>query len=222
MDLSPYRFPIAMPGHALIDLKQRLANTRWPDMPQANDLKNLVAYWQTEYRWHTVQAAMNKYTHYRVPIGNTRVHFLYHKGTGPKPMPLILTHGWPGTFWDLHQVIGPLTDPVAYGGKAEDAFDVIVPSLPGHVFSTPVNTDLLPLDKATASIWRTLMVDILGYTHYVASGVDWGAWISGYLKQKDSRRPVNIHSMQAPNVSSPGKPVGYRPSTPEIGCRREH
>lgn len=216
MDLSSYRFPIAMPGHALIDLKQRLANTRWPDTAQANDLKNLVAYWQTEYRWHTVQAAMNKYTHYRVPIGNTRIHFLYHKGIGPKPMPLILTHGWPGSFWDLHQIIGPLTDPATYGGNADDAFDVVIPSLPGHVFSTAANTDILPLDQATAAMWRTIMIDILGYTHYVASGVDWGAWISGYLTQQDPRRKVRMHYIQAPNVLRLGEPEGYRPDTPEL------
>jgi hypothetical protein len=164
MDLSPYRFTIAIPGHALADLNRRLTNTRWPNDTQASSLKSLIAYWQTEYRWHNIEAAMNQYTHYRVPIAGTPIHFLYQKGIGPKPIPIILTHGWPGSFWDMHQIIGPLTNPVAFGGKAEDAFDVVIPSLPGHVFSGSAGTgihfekidDLLP----------GLMNEVLGYTQY--------------------------------------------------------
>jgi pimeloyl-ACP methyl ester carboxylesterase len=204
-----------MPGHALIDLKQRLSNTRWPDAPQANDLKNLVAYWQTEYRWHNAQAAMNKYTHYRVPIADTSIHFLYHKGVGPKPMPLILTHGWPGSFWDLHQVIGPLTDPVAFGGKAEDAFDVVIPSLPGLVFSSPTSTSV-PLDNFTADLWHTLMTDILGYTRYAATGVSWGAWITENLVQRYPKSPITTHVIQGASTARATQPAGHRLHTPDL------
>ena len=164
MNLSPYRFTIAIPGHALADLKRRLTNTRWPNDTQAGYLKTLVAYWQTEYRWHNVEAAMNQYTHYRMPIAGTPIHFLYQKGIGPKPVPILLTHGWPGSFWDLQHIIGPLTDPATFGGQAEDAFDVIVPSLPGHVFSSSTGTAVNAGE--IADLWHTLMTDVLGYTHY--------------------------------------------------------
>jgi hypothetical protein len=164
MDLSPHRFTIATPGHALADLKRRLTNTRWPNDTQATYLKDLVAYWQTEYRWHNVEAAMNQYTHYRVPIAGTPIHFLYQKGVGAQPIPIILTHGWPGSFWDLQHIIGPLTNPVAFGGHADDAFDVIVPSLPGHVFSGYASTGIH--SGKIADLWQTLMTDVLGYTHY--------------------------------------------------------
>ncbi|MBT1708267.1 alpha/beta hydrolase [Fulvivirgaceae bacterium PWU5] len=164
MNLSPYRFTIAIPGHALADLTRRLNNTRWPNDTQASYLKSLVAYWQTEYRWHNVEAVMNQYTHYRIPIAGTPIHFLYQKGTGPKPIPIILTHGWPGSFWDMQRMIGPLADPVAFGGHADDAFDVIVPSLPGHVFSGSAGIGIH--SEKIDDLLPGLMNDILGYTQY--------------------------------------------------------
>jgi hypothetical protein len=181
MDLSPYRFTIAMPGHALADLKRRLINTRWPHHLPSTTLKGILAYWQTEYRWHSVQAAMNHYLHYRVPVGHTHIHFLYQKGVG-STLPLILTHGQPGSFWDLQPLIGPLTNPAAHGGSAEQAFDVIIPSLPGQGFSDALAADLSK--NGTPEIWHTLMTEVLGYTHYAAARCESGG-----------------HSTNAPTVS---------------------
>ena len=140
-------FTIAIPESTLTDLQERLARVRWPN-DFANDnwayganaayLKELVAYWQDGYDWRAQEKAMNAFAHYKTTINDVPIHFIHEPGKGPKPIPLILTHGWPWTFWDFHKVIRPLTDPAAFGGDPADAFDVVVPSLPGFGFSTPL------------------------------------------------------------------------------------
>lgn len=195
------RFDIAVSDDVLTDLRTRLERTRWsPDF--ANDdwrygtnltyLRALTAYWRERYDWRRHEAAMNRFDHYRTEIDGVPIHFIHQKGKGPKPVPLILSHGWPWTFWDMHKVIGPLTDPASFGGDPADAFDVVVPSLPGYGFSTPLTK---PGANAvgTADLWQVLMNDVLGYGRFAAHGGDWGALITAQLGHKHSERLIGIH-----------------------------
>jgi hypothetical protein len=136
-------FKIAVPDAVLTDLSERLSRVRYP-IDFANEnwaygtnrtyLEEMVAYWRDQYDWRKHEAEINRFAHYRTTIDGVSIHFIHEPGKGPKPIPLILSHGWPWTFWDLHKVIRPLADPSAFGGDPVDSFDVIVPSLPGSAF----------------------------------------------------------------------------------------
>ena len=194
-------FTISVPESTLIDLRERLGRVRWPN-DFANEnweyganaayLKELVAYWRDEYDWRTHEQAMNAFSHYKVTIESVPIHFIHEPGKGPKPMPLILTHGWPWTFWDLRKVIRPLADPAAFGGDPADAFDVVVPSLPGYGFSTPLTTPGINFWR-TADLWATLMHDVLGYKKFAAQGGDWGALVTSQLGHKYPQSLFGIH-----------------------------
>jgi len=194
-------FTIAIPESTLTDLRERLARVRWPN-DFANEnweyganaayLKELVAYWRDGYDWRKHEQAMNAFSHYKVTIESVPVHFIHEPGKGPKPMPLILTHGWPWTFWDLHKVIRPLADPAAFGGDPADAFDVVVPSLPGYGFSTPLTTPGINFWR-TADLWATLMHEVLGYKKFAAQGGDWGALVTSQLGHKYPQSLFGIH-----------------------------
>src|SRR5581483_5171973 len=147
MEATP--FTVAIPDEDVDDLRRRLATTRWADDFGNDDsrygiergwLEEMVAYWAGDYDWRTHEAAMNAFPMYRVEIDTVPIHFIHAKGKGENPIPIICTHGWPWTFWDWKDVIGPLTDPAAHGGDPSLSFDVIVPSLPGFGFSTPLRT----------------------------------------------------------------------------------
>jgi Epoxide hydrolase N terminus len=174
--LNKESFKVAVPEAVLSDLRDRLGRVRYP-IDFANDdwaygtnrayLEELVAYWRDRYDWRKHEAEINRFTHYRTTIDDVPIHFIHEPGKGPKPIPLILLHGWPWTFWDLHKVIRPLADPAAFGGDPADAFDVIVPSLPGFCFSTPLTKPGINWWR-TADLWRTLMVEVLGYSKFAA------------------------------------------------------
>jgi hypothetical protein len=145
MHTLPEPFTVAVPETDLADLRARLASVRLPDDFANADwsygvertwLRGLLGYWRDGFDWRAAEAAMNAFPQYRVTIDDVPIHFLRVPRTGPAPLPLVLTHGWPWTFWDFHKVIGPLADPARFGGDAADAFDVIVPSLPGFAFSS--------------------------------------------------------------------------------------
>ncbi|MFN3231520.1 MAG: epoxide hydrolase family protein [Alphaproteobacteria bacterium] len=199
---TPEPFTIDIPDAALDDLHQRLAATRWAD-DFANDdwrygtngayLRELVAYWQDGYDWRAQEAEINRFHHYRLTIDEVPVHFIHEPGQGPNPVPIILSHGWPLVFWDYKDVIGPLTNPAAYGGDPLDAFDVIVPSLPGYGFSTPLTKPGVNF-SVTADLWRKLMVEVLGFDRFAASGIDWGALVTGQLGHKYAEDMVGIHT----------------------------
>lgn len=194
-------FRISVPDSVLEDLRQRLSRTRWP-IDFANDdwaygtnrsyLERLVKYWRDEYDWRKHEQQINTFSHYKVTIEDIPIHFIYEPGKGPKPIPLILTHGWPWTFWDLHQVIRPLADPVSFGGKAEDSFDVVVPSLPGFCFSTPLTKPGINWWR-TADLWVTLMREVLGYSRFAAEGGDWGALVTEQLGHKYPQHLIGIY-----------------------------
>jgi pimeloyl-ACP methyl ester carboxylesterase len=202
---DPTPFHVAIPDAELDDLKRRLRGTRWADDFGNDDwsygveggwLREMVAYWSEEFDWRAQERAINRFPQYRVDIDGVPVHFLHVRGVGPDPTPLVLTHGWPWTFWDYHAVIEPLTDPARFGGDPEDAFDVVVPSLPGYGFSTPLrSTGLHP--RRIAELWVTLMRDVLGYDRFAAGGGDWGAIITSELGHAHAEHVLGAHLTMA-------------------------
>jgi len=199
--MTPQPFTLDIPEAQLTDLRARLRNTRWPaDLNNEdwrygvnrNYLRELVAYWIDGYDWRAQEAAINALPHYKVQIDGVPIHFVHVRGKGPSPKPLLLTHGWPSTFWDLRKMIGPLADPAAYGGDPADAFDVIMPSLPGFAFSTPLPRTGIDGMK-TADMWVELMRDVLGYDRFGAQGQDWGANITQQLGHKYPQFLTGVH-----------------------------
>jgi pimeloyl-ACP methyl ester carboxylesterase len=197
--VSPFEILIAQA--ALDDLSDRLRRTRFADDFGNDDwsfgvprgyLRTLVEYWLSPFDWRAQEAAMNQFGHYRVDVDGVPIHFVRERGHGPSPMPLILTHGWPWTFWDYGQVIGPLSDPAAFGGDPRDSFDVIIPSLPGTAFSSPLRTKGVGV-VATADLWLRLMRDVLGYDRFAAGGGDSGAFVSARLGHAHPAHLIGIH-----------------------------
>ncbi|MEU4195100.1 epoxide hydrolase family protein [Kribbella sp. NPDC026611] len=192
--------PIHVPDEVLDDLRRRLRATKWPRDAGNDDgyygvrrtvLQPLVEYWADGYDWRAVEARMNTYSQHRVDVNGVPVHFMSKAGVGPHPIPLILSHGWPWTFWHWSKVIDQLADPAQYGGDPQDAFDVIVPSLPGFGFSTPTRPDMNFWKMA--DVWHELMTDVLGYPKYAAAGCDVGALVTGQLGHKYAAELYGIH-----------------------------
>ncbi len=196
-------FSIAIGDDVLADLKDRLARTRWAD-DFANEswqygtngkyLRELVDYWRDTYDWRQHERAINAWPQFRTVIDDVPIHFIHVRGkgvAGKQPTPLIMTHGWPWTFWDFQKMIGPLTDPAAHGGDPADAFDVVIPSLPGYGFSTPLRKAGLNY-MTTPDLWVKLM-EGLGYPRFAAHGGDWGAFITAQLGHKYADRLIGTH-----------------------------
>lgn len=199
--MSPQPFTVDIPEITLEELRRRLKATNWPhDM--ANDdwrygveegyLRTLVDYWTHGYDWRAAEAEINSFAHFRTEVEGMPVHFIREPGVGPDPIPLILTHGWPWVFWDYHEVIRPLADPGAYGGDPADAFEVIVPSLPGFGFSTPLEVPGINFWR-TADLWQKLMTEQLGFEKFAAQGGDWGALVTAQLGHKYADSLIGIH-----------------------------
>ena len=193
-------FTIHVTDSVLEDLQLRLQLTRWTDDFDNDDwrygvnagyLKELVNYWRDSYNWRERERLMNRFSHFRTTIDDIPIHFIHDRGKGPGPLPLIMNHGWPWSFWDFEKVIKPLTDPAAFGGDPRDAFDVVVPSLPGYGFSTPLRKTGINFWK-TADLWVRLM-DQLGYGKFAAQGGDWGSFIAAQLGHKYPDKTVGIH-----------------------------
>lgn len=181
--IEPYR--LAIPESALDDLRVRLRGARWPEREtvgdasqgvQRDDLQSLCAYWADGYDWRRCEARLNALGQYRTRIDDLDIHFLHVKSPHPDAMPLILTHGWPGSVIEFLKVIAPLTDPVAHGGDAADAFHVVIPSLPGHGFSGIPEKAGWGVQRI-ARCWIALMKR-LGYDRFVAQGGDWGSLVT--------------------------------------------
>jgi Predicted hydrolases or acyltransferases (alpha/beta hydrolase superfamily) len=198
---APIRpFRVAVPDGELVDLRQRLAMTRWPDQETVADrsqgvrlatMKDVVRHWQTEYDWRKAEAKLNAHPQFLTTIDGLDIHFLHVRSRHPNALPLIITHGWPGSVFELLKTIGPLTDPTAHGGRPEDAFDVVIPSLPGFGFSgKPTATGWDP--ERIARAWAELMRR-LGYSRYVAQGGDWGAPVSSAMARQAAPGLLGIH-----------------------------
>jgi len=193
-------FKINVPDEALVDLRRRIAATRWPDRETVNDgsqgvqlakLQELVRYWGTDYDWRKAEAKLNGLPQSMTMIDDVDIHFLRVRSRHPNALPIIITHGWPGSVIEQLKVIAPLTDPTAHGGRAEDAFDVVIPSLPGYGFSgKPTVTGWDP--DRIARAWAELMKR-LGYTRYVAQGGDWGAPVSSAMARQAAAGLLGIH-----------------------------
>jgi pimeloyl-ACP methyl ester carboxylesterase len=196
--IRPFR--IDVPEEQLVDLRRRIAATRWPDQETVNDgsqgvqlakFQELVRYWGTGYDWRKAEAKLNALPQFMTTIDGVDIHFIHVRSRHPNALPLIMTHGWPGSVIELLKTVGPLTDPTAHGGRAEDAFDLVLPSMPGYGFSgKPTGTGWNP--DRIARAWAELMKR-LGYTRYVAQGGDWGSPVSGAMARQAPAGLLGIH-----------------------------
>ena len=210
-------FEIKISDEALDDVRTRLQMMRWVDEPDNEDwkygtsekyLKELVDYWLNEYDWRKVEAELNSFDNFKTELDGQPIHYIFEKGKGPNPRPLICSHGWPWTYWDLHKIIRPLADPGSYGGDPADAFDVVVPSLPGFGFSSPY-TGTGQNWWRTGDTWHKLMTEVLGYEKYFAQGGDWGALVTTQLGHKyaDEVEAVHVSIVIPPNFMLDGLPT---------------
>jgi pimeloyl-ACP methyl ester carboxylesterase len=196
--IRPFR--VNVPEEALVDLRRRIASTRWPDRETVSDqsqgvqlatIQKLVRYWGTGYDWRTCEAKLNALPQFVTEIDGVDIHFIRVRSKHPNALPLIMTHGWPGSILELLKVIGPLTDPTAHGGRGEDAFDLVLPSMPGYGFSArPRGTGWNAARIARA--WTQLMTR-LGYTRYVSQGGDWGSVVSDAMARQKPSGLLGIH-----------------------------
>ena len=208
-EIQPFR--IAVTDAVLADLRARLHQTRWPDAELVDDwsqgaplawIQDICRHWADHYDWRGREALLNRFAQFTTPIDGLDIHFLHVRSPHAEAMPLILTHGWPGSVVEFHKVIAPLTDPTAHGGSAADAFHVVCPSLPGFGFSAKPTTTGWGVDRIAAA-WATLM-DRLGYPRYGAQGGDWGSAVTTSLGAQDPQHCAGIHITLA---------MGTRPKT---------
>jgi pimeloyl-ACP methyl ester carboxylesterase len=200
-------FQVNIPESELKDLRHRIKNTRWPDKETVADdsqgvqletMKKLAEYWAHDYDWRKAEKKLNSYPQFMTNIDGLDIHFIHVRSTYKNALPVIITHGWPGSIIEQLKVIGPLTNPTAYGGSEEDAFHVVIPSLPGYGFSgKPTQPGWDPVRIANA--WITLM-NRLGYNEYVAQGGDWGNAISEIMGLIEPQGLLGIHTNMAATV----------------------
>ena len=197
--IRPFR--IKIPEADLVDLRRRIAATRWPERETVTDrsqgvqlatIEKLARYWETDYDWRKVEARLNALPQFMTNIDGVDIHFIHVRSKLPNALPVIVTHGWPGSIIEQLKIVDPLTNPTAHGGSASDAFDVVIPSLPGHGFSgKPTATGWDPIHIARA--WTVLMKR-LGYTRYVAQGGDWGNAVTEQMALLTLPGLVGIHT----------------------------
>jgi len=214
MALEVTPFTVAVPEATLADLHERLARTRFPEQnpgagwdygSELEYVRDLVAYWRDAYDWRAEEARINAFDQFLTTIDGQRVHFVHQRSPEPDALPLLITHGWPGSVVEFLDVIGPLTDPRAHGGDPADAFHVVAPSIPGYAFSGPtVERGWSP--RRVAGAWATLMAG-LGYDRYGAQGGDWGSIITTQLALVDPAHLAGIHL----NMVVAGGPPGGDP-----------
>ncbi len=211
MAATPEAFTIHVPDAALYDLQQRLALTRWPDQIPASGwqygtdltyLQELVTYWQNDYDWRAQERRLNTLPQYRVQLDDIMLHYIHQPGIGPAPLPLIISHGWPGSIYEFVKIIGPLTDPATYGGDPRDAFTVIAPSLPGYGFSHAPNQRRLNIEDM-ADLFVRLMSEVLGFSQFGAQGGDWGSIITARLGFAYPDHVIGIHMNMVPVAPHP-------------------
>jgi epoxide hydrolase len=199
-DTLVHPFHLEVPQADLDDLHDRLRRTRWPDQPPGvgwsygvalDYVQDLAAYWQTGYDWRAWEARLNTFHQFTTTIDGQRIHFLHVRSPEPRAVPLLLTHGWPGSVAEFLHIIGPLADPRAHGGDPADAFHVIAPALPGFGFSGPTRSTGWGLTRI-ARAWAGLMRR-LGYDRYVAQGGDMGGLISPWVGRVDPERVLGVH-----------------------------
>ena len=212
-------FTIAVENSVLDDLRQRLADTRWPDeIPNTGwdygsnltYIKELVDYWRTDFDWRAQEAELNAFNHFKSEVDGLDIHFIHEKGKGPNPIPLIITHGWPSCFFEMTKIIPLLADPASYGGDAADSFDVVAPSLPGFGFSDHAQDRGMEIQRV-AGMWNKLMSQNLGYPKFGAQGGDIGSGVTARLGFAHSDTLYGIHltsiTRPTPYLGPGSKPV---------------
>jgi pimeloyl-ACP methyl ester carboxylesterase len=181
-------FRVAVPKQTLDRILTRVREARWPDRLDGtwqyganyDYLKELAAYWTTRYNWRKAEERLNSFPQFIARVEDFDIHFFHVKGKGPRPAPIVITHGWPGSVVEFLDAIGPLTDPARFGGSPDDAFDVVIPSLPGFGFSSkPKGKPVGPV--TVARLWHKLMTEVAGYSRYGAQGGDWGSRVTTQL-----------------------------------------
>jgi pimeloyl-ACP methyl ester carboxylesterase len=198
---TPTPFQLRVPDEALQDLKARLARTRFPDEPPLAPwstgtsvayMRELVAYWRERFDWRAQEARLNAFRQFKVPLAGIDVHFIHEAGKGPAPMPLLISHGWPGSVIEFLDLIPMLADPARYGGDPADAFTVIAPSLPGYTLSFRPGQERFGVERIS-EVCAELMTGVLGYERFAAQGGDWGAFVASRLGYEFASRVIGIH-----------------------------
>ena len=217
-------FHINIPQSQLVDLRRRIAATRWPDKETVGDqsqgvqlatIQKLARYWQTDYDWRKVEARLNALPQFMTNIDGVDIYFIHVRSKHKNALPLIVTHGWPGSVIEQLKIVGPLTDPTAFGGRAEDAFDVVIPSMPGYGFSgKPTTTGWDPVHIARAWI---LLMKRLGYTRYVAQGGDWGNAITEQMALLAPPELIGIHTNMPATVPDDINKAAFAGAPPPDG-----
>lgn len=198
--MAPEPFTIDVPDAVLDDLRRRLDSTRWPDQAPGEAwslgipvdvVREAVDRWRTGYDWRAREARMNEWPNFVTEAAGERVHFIHVRSPHADATPIVLTHGWPGSFVEFLDVLGPLTDPTAHGGRAEDAFHVVVPSMPGYGFSGPTVQPGFHVDRVADAVAEVMAQ--LGYDRYIAQGGDWGAIVTRRLGEAYPDRLLGVH-----------------------------
>ena len=204
-------FKIQVEDKVLDDLRRRLETVRWPDqIPNSgwdygsnlDYLKELVEYWRSGFDWRAQEAKLNLFHHFKSQVNGLDIHFIHERGKGPNPIPLVITHGWPSTFFEMHKIIPLLADPGAHGGDPADAFDVVAPSLPGFGFSDQSTERGMDVQRV-AEMWNKLMTENLGYARFAAQGGDIGAGVTARLGHDHAGSLIGIH------LTSVNRPAPY-------------
>jgi pimeloyl-ACP methyl ester carboxylesterase len=216
--MSVQPFEVRISDAVLADLRERLASVHLPEATDASwssgtspaFLRRLVQHWQTGFDWRAQEAAINRFSHFRAPVAGLEIHFIHERGRGKSPMPLILTHGYPDSFLRFSKLIPLLTDPAAHGGDPSDAFDVVVPSLPGFGFSDQPDSDGTTFQ--IGDLWHELMTEQLGYERFGAHGGDWGSTITEHLARSHASSVVGIHLTDVPFWHTFQKPDDLSPA----------
>jgi pimeloyl-ACP methyl ester carboxylesterase len=208
MDVQP--FTVTVPEATLADLRERLERTRWPDEVDGAGwayganlgfMRDLVAYWQSGFDWRARERAMHAFDHFRAEVDGVGIHLVHARGRGPDPMPLLITHGWPSSFYEMLPLASLLSDPAAHGGDPADAFDVVVPSVPGYAFSDRPTRPGFDY-RRVADLWARLMAG-LGYGRFAAHAYDIGASIMAHMLLDRPELLIGYHT------TDPGNPAPY-------------
>jgi microsomal epoxide hydrolase len=197
----PQPFRVNVPESVLDDLRARLSRVRWPDEPplapwstgtSVGYMKTLIDYWRDRFDWRAQEAKLNAFAQFTVPLEGIDVHFIHEPGKGPDAVPLLLSHGWPGSVFEFHKIIPMLTDPARFGGDPADAFTVVAPSLPGYGFSFRPGQERFGIERI-ADTFAQLMTGVLGYDRFAAQGGDWGGFATSRLGLEYPERVYGIH-----------------------------
>jgi pimeloyl-ACP methyl ester carboxylesterase len=201
MTAAPTPFRLHVGDDVLADLESRLAHVRWPDEVPDNHwkygtdlpyLKSLMEYWRSRYDWREHEAGINRFNQYKVGLAGIDVHYIRQEGKGPKPLPLLISHGWPGSVHEFYKLIPMLTDPARFGGDAADAFTVVAPSLPGYTLSFKPDQQRFSVEQI-ADVFAELMTGVLGCQRFAAQGGDWGAFVTSRLGYAYPQHLAGIH-----------------------------